>query len=76
MFSSSCGCGFLINSCLAGSVAIARAEAISSVVLPVALHYRVITGSENGWVFFFCVCVVFLVVGVFLLFCRGLLFGR
>lgn len=52
MFSSSCGCGFLINSWLAGSVAVARVEAISSVVLPVPLHFRLVTGSENGWGFF------------------------
>lgn len=73
MFSSSCGCGFLINKWLAGPAAV---EAISSVVLPVPLHFRVVTGSESGWVSFFLLGF-FSCWGVFVvLWGNLLLFGR
>lgn len=46
---------------LVGRLAVARVKAICSVVLPVPLHFRVVTGTESGlFVVFFCLFVLLL----------------
>lgn len=67
MFSSSCGCGFLINSWMADSVAVARVEAIKLCGIACSLHFRLVTGTESGWGFFFFFGGIFSCWGFFVI---------
>lgn len=48
---------------LVGRLAVARVEAIYSVVLPVPLHLRLVTGTESGLFVVFCLFVLLLLAG-------------